>query len=139
MKVTLPNDIRALLGRLLALLSAKRPSRGAAAPPPPIVTFEELRERHLAGFQRYTSAPHNFPELMDGGHMTFDAHLAGAPAATRSVNAHLVMEVFIRTFFPAYAAGVEEMEREGVDVAALLESIKRNLRAAGAKLKESAQ
>ncbi|HEX7318663.1 MAG TPA: hypothetical protein VF297_32440 [Pyrinomonadaceae bacterium] len=78
-----------------------------------------MKERHLTGLGRYTSAPHNFPELTDGGHMTFDAHLAGAPVATCSVNAHLVMEVYIRTFFPGYVAGVEEMEREGVDVAAL--------------------
>lgn len=115
--VTLLSSIRALLGHLLVLLSARRTAQ--AAPAPPITTFEEMKERHLADFRRYTSAPHDFPELTDGGHMTFDVQLAGAPAATCSVNAHLVMEVYVRTFFPAYAAGVEELEREGVDVAAL--------------------
>ena len=112
-------NLRTLLGRFFALLPAKHPAKDMATPPPPITTFEELKQRHLAGFQRYASAPHGLPELGDGGHMTFDVQLAGAPAATCSVNAHLIMEVYIRTFFPGYAAGVEEMEREGVDVAAL--------------------
>lgn len=117
--MTLPNNVRTLIKRLLALLPGKRRVPRETALPPPITSFKELKERHLAGLGRYTSAPHNFPELTDGGHMTFDAHLAGAPAAACSVNAHLVMEVYVRTFFPAYVAGVEEMEREGVDVAGL--------------------